>query len=76
MGFNKRFFSMEMLANYHRGDRTNGIQQAIGKTDGFIFKDDGSSKVLDLWFNEKHEEARKIMDEYVLRISAKVSSNS
>lgn len=75
MGFNKRYFSMEMLGNYHRGDRINGIQQAIGKTDGFIYKNDGSSKVIDLWFSGKKEEARKIMDEYVLRISTETSSN-
>jgi hypothetical protein len=65
-----------MLANYYSKDRINGIQSAIGKTDGFIFTDTGSSQVIELWSEGKQEEARKIMDEYVLRITAEVSSNS
>lgn len=76
MGFNKRYFSMEMLANYHKNDRSTGIQRAIGKTDGFIFMDNGSKQVLDLWHEGKEEEARNILDEYVLRITTEVSINS
>ena len=76
MGFNKRVFSMQMLANYHRGDREFGIEKAIGKTDGFIFECDGSKSVIDLWFEGEKEKARKILDEYVLRVPFKVSPDS
>jgi hypothetical protein len=76
MGFNKRYFSMEMLANYHKGDREFGIEKAIGKTDGFIFTDEGSKEVLDLWMEGKKEEARKILDNHVHRIPSKISPDS
>ena len=70
MGFNKRYFSMEMLANYHKGDRQLGIEKAIGKTEGFIFDSDDSQKVIELWSKGEKEQARKLLDDYVLRISA------
>jgi hypothetical protein len=76
MGFNKRYFSMEMLANYHKGDRQLGIEKAIGKTEGFIFDSDDSQKVIELWSKGEKEQARKLLDDYVLRISAKISADN
>jgi hypothetical protein len=75
MGFNKRIFSMEMLSNYYLRDNVSGIHLAIGKTDGFIFRDKLSSKVVDLWCSGNEDEARKIMEEYVLRIPSQVSTD-
>lgn len=67
MGFNKRIFNTVMLLNYHSCDRENGIENAIGKTDGFIYEDEISQKVIKLWIVNSKEEARKILDD-VLRI--------
>jgi len=62
-------------------ENTNKLQTPTtlfrsGKTDGFIFMDNGSKQVLDLWHEGKEEEARNILDEYVLRITTEVSINS
>jgi hypothetical protein len=69
MGFNKRIFSKEMLLEHHLWDRENGIKNAIGKTDGFIFADKISHQVIDLWMSDEKEKARKILDN-VSRVTA------
>jgi len=76
MSFNKRSFSIEMLANYCKDNRELGIQIAIGKTDCFFFTDNDSKTVLDLWFDGKKEDARELIDNYVSRIALKTSSNN
>lgn len=76
MGFNKRIFNMQMLSSYYTADREVGISNAIGKTDGFIFQDVDSSRVISLWSEGNWDEARKIMEEYVLRIPAETSSDN
>lgn len=62
MGFNRRIFNTEMLLHYHSCDRENGIQNAIGKTDGFVYEDAISHQVINLWISNQEEEARKILD--------------
>jgi hypothetical protein len=76
MGFNKRFFSMGMLLGFYTSNRENGIEEAIGKTEGFIFEMDGSMEVVNHWLDGEKDEARKMMDDYVLRISTEVSSDN
>jgi hypothetical protein len=76
MGFNKRFFSMKMLSGFYNNNREDGINEAIGKTEGFIFEMDGSMEVVDSWMDGDKEKARKMMDDYVLRISTEVSSDN
>ena len=76
MGFNKRFFSMEMLSIFYNRNPETGIGECIGKTEGFVYEDSGSSQVINLWRTGKKEAAKKIMEEYVSRIATQVSSNS
>jgi len=67
---------MGMLSNFYKRNPEEGIGECIGKTDGFIFEDPGSSQVIDLWLSGEKEEAKKIMEEYVSRIAAEASTNS
>ncbi len=76
MGFNKRYFSMELLATRYREDPVNAIDNAVGKTDGFIFTDEGSHEIIKLWSEGKEEEANKKLEEYVSRIPVEASGNS
>ena len=75
MGFNKRIFNAEMLLEHHLEDRKNGVSRAIGKTDGFLFEDDVSRKVIEMWLKGERKEARKLLDNmkkesHVLRIAS------
>ena len=66
MGFNKRYFNINMLLARYTNDRENGISKAIGKTDCFIYEDDISHNIIKLWMNNNKEEARKILDKCTL----------
>ena len=67
MGFNKRIFSLSVLSRYFKEDEENGIGKSIGKTDGFIFNDEESRIIVDLWIRGKKDEARQKLKD-VLRI--------
>ena len=69
MGFNLRIFSIGMLVSYYNGDKDNGIGKAIGKTEGFIFTDNKSSKVVKHWRKGNKEKAIQIMEKYVSGIT-------
>lgn len=69
MGFNLRIFSIDMLVSYYNGDKNNGIGKAIGKTEGFIFTDNKSSKVVKHWRKGNKEKAIQIMENYVSGIT-------
>jgi len=73
MGFNKRIFNIEMFANAYKRSPENAVSDVIGKTDGFIFQDDLSKQIVDLYFSREEDKANLIIEEYVLRISAKIS---
>ena len=73
MGFNKRIFNIDKLAMYYRQDPINGITNCVGRTEGFIFEDEISHRVIDLWSKNREEEANKILEEHVLRIADKIS---
>jgi len=69
MGFNLRIFSIDMLMSYYNSDKDNGIGIAIGKTEGFIFTDNKSSKVVKHWRKGNKEKAIQIMEKYVSGIT-------
>lgn len=69
MGFNLRIFSIDMLVSYYSTDKDNGIGKAIGKTEGFIFTDNKSSKVVKHWRKGNKEKAIQIMENYVSGIT-------
>lgn len=69
MGFNLRIFDIKMLASYYNSDKDNGIGKAIGKTEGFIFTDNKSSKVVKHWRKGNKEKAIQIMEKYVSGIT-------
>lgn len=69
MGFNTRYFNQEMLVSRHIKDRENGIGNAIGRTDSFVYQDSISCDVIDLWMKNRKEEARKILDTCILNHS-------
>ena len=73
MSFNKRIFDIDLLVRYYREDPEIAICKAIGKTDCFIFYDEESREIVDLWIEGKIEEANEKLKKYVLRISAKTS---
>jgi hypothetical protein len=69
MGFNLRTFNIDMLVSYYNTDKDNGIGRAIGKTDGFIFTDNKSSKVIKHWRKGNKERAIQIIEKYVSGIT-------
>lgn len=69
MGFNLRTFNIDMLVSYYNADKDNGIGRAIGKTDGFIFTDNKSSKVIKHWRKGNKERAIQIIEKYVSGIT-------
>lgn len=73
MGFNKRIFKIEMFANAYKRSPEKAISNVIGKTDGFIFQDDLSKQIVDLYFSGEERKANLIIEDYVLRISTKTS---
>jgi hypothetical protein len=73
MGFNKRIFNIEMFANAYKRSPEKAISNVIGKTDGFIFQDDLSKQIVDLYFSGEERRANLIIEDYVLRISTKTS---
>ena len=72
MGFNKRCFNIEMLVKYYMNDPIKGIETAIGKTDVFIFCDEESQVIIDLWVEGKIKETKEILNQYVPRIGGRV----
>lgn len=66
---NRRYFSMRMLTMYYLRDKENGIGNAIGKTEGFIFKGNKSEKIVTAWLKGNKDKANKLMEKYVSRIS-------
>lgn len=76
MGFNLRTFSIEMLVRFYQADKIEGIGKAIGKTDGYIFADNKSSKIVKHWLKGDKEKATKIIEKYVSGITNEASSNS
>jgi len=58
-----------MLLSYYKADKDNGIGRAIGKTEGFIFTDNKSSKVIKHWRKGNKEKAIQIMEKYVSGIT-------
>jgi len=73
MGFNKRIFNIEMFVNAYTRFPEKAISSVIGKTDGFIFQDDLSKQIVDLYFSGEERKANLIIEDYVLRISTKTS---
>lgn len=73
MGFNKRYFNIDMLSRYYQEDPENGVTRAVGKTEGFIFEDEQSRKVIELWSKGKMDEANQILEEHVFRIADTIS---
>jgi len=73
MGFNKRYFNIDMLSSYYQEDPENGVTRAVGKTEGFIFEDEQSRKVIELWSQGKMDEANQILEEHVFRIADTIS---
>lgn len=49
------------------------IDDAVGKTDCFIFQDDLSKEIITLWSEGKEKIAYKKLEEYVSGISTQVS---
>ena len=76
MGFNSRIFSIEMLVRFYQNDKIEGIGKAIGKTDGFIFADSKSSKIVKHWMKGNKEKAIQIIEEHVSRITTETSSDN
>lgn len=58
-----------MLSMHYSRDCENGIGNAIGKTEGFIFKGNKSEKIVTLWLKGDKVRANKLMEEYVSRIT-------
>jgi hypothetical protein len=73
MGFNKRVINIKMFVEEYKKDPENAISNVIGKTDGFIFEDNLSVKIVDLFISEDRENANLIIENYVLGISAETS---
>lgn len=73
MSFNKRIFTLEMLISRHKESPENSIESCVGRTDGFIFKDAESKEIITLWSDGKREEAYKLLEEHVLRVTDKIS---
>lgn len=69
MSFNKRFFSIDLLVNFYINYEELAIEKAIGKIDGFIFRDEESHRIIDLWVNDKKEESIKMLKDYVRRVT-------
>jgi hypothetical protein len=59
-----------MLVSHYNADKDNGIGIAIGKTEGFIFTDKKSSKVIKHWRKGNKETAIQIIENYVSGITA------
>ena len=76
MGFNLRIFNIEMLVKFYQQDKIEGIGKAIGKTDGYIFADNKSSKIVKHWLKGNKEKAIEIIEKYVSGITIEASSNS
>ena len=73
MSFNKRYFDMNLFADYYEEDKINGVSNCIGKTEIFIFQDNESREVVDLWENGKKQEANKLIQKHVSRITSEIS---
>ena len=73
MGFNKRYFSMKMLATKYEQNPKTAIEDAVGRTDGFFFQDDLSKEIITLWSEGEDDKAYKKLKEYVSGITAKTS---
>jgi hypothetical protein len=69
MGFNLRIFNIGMLLSYYKTDKDNGIGNAIGKAEGFIFTDNKSSKIVKHWRKGNKEKAIQLMEKYVSGIT-------
>jgi hypothetical protein len=76
MGFNLRTFNIEMLVRFYQVDKIDGIGKAIGKTDGYIFADNKSSKIVKHWLKGNKEKVIEIIEKYVSGITTEASSNS
>jgi hypothetical protein len=76
MGFNLRTFNIEMLTKFYLDDKIEGIGKAIGKTDGFIFADKKSSRIVNNWLKGNREKATQIIEEHVSRITTQTSSDN
>jgi hypothetical protein len=73
MSFNKRYFNMKMLTARYEQNPETAIDDAVGKTDGFIFGDNLSKEIISLWSEGKDDEAYSKLKEYVSGISTKIS---
>lgn len=67
MGFNKRHFNMDKLSMYYEKYGENGITTCVGKTDAFFFDCDETKSVIELWSENKLEEANIIIENYMER---------
>jgi hypothetical protein len=73
MGFNKRHFSMEMLATRYKQNPKTAIEDAVGRTDGFFFQDSLSREIITLWSEGEDDKAYKKLKDYVSGITIKTS---
>lgn len=73
MGFNKRIFDMDLLVRRFKHNPETAIDEAIGKTDAFIFRDEESRKIVYLWLDGKETEANKRLETYVSGITVTAS---
>jgi hypothetical protein len=64
---------MDLLVRRYNDDPENAIENAVGKTDGFIYTDEKSREIINLWLDGKEEKANKELKEYVSRIASKAS---
>ena len=67
MGFNKRYFNMEKFAMYYKEDPKNGITKCVGKTDGFMYDNDETKSVLDLWNENEIDQANLVIEKFIAR---------
>jgi hypothetical protein len=64
MGFNKRHFNIDKLTAYHDKDNINGLTDCIGKTDAFLFQDEISREIINLWISGEKTKAINILERH------------
>lgn len=76
MGFNKRIFNMRMFSRAYQENPETAIVRTVGKTDGFIFQDDLSRTIVELYYSDREDEANLLLKNYVLGITTETSGNT
>jgi hypothetical protein len=65
-----------MFSRAYDENPETAIEKTIGKTDGFIFQDDLSKTLVDLYFDGQEKEANLLLKNYVLGIITETGRNT